>query len=61
MSRGYAFCLVIALLYSAMIGPRKLLCSPFLKVLALIALFVGTCLEFPNQFWASIAHSVANR
>ena len=56
MSRGYAFCLVIALLYSAMIGPRKLLCGPFLKVLALIGLFVGTSLELPNQFWASIAN-----
>ena len=61
MSRGYAFCLVIALLYSAMIGPRKLLYSSLWKVLALMALFAGTCLEFPEQFWANIAHAIANR
>lgn len=56
MSRGYAFCLVLALLYSAMIGPRKLLCGTVLKVLALVGLFIGICLEFPDQFWASLAN-----
>jgi len=54
MSRGYAFCLVLALLYSATIGPRKLFCGPLLKVLALIALFTGIAIELPNPFWAMV-------
>lgn len=52
MSRGYAFCLVLALLYSALIGPRKLKYGSVLKMIALVGLFLGVSLELPNQFWA---------
>jgi len=48
MSRGYAFCLVLALLFSATIGPRKLYCANTLKVLAIIGLFGGLFLELPS-------------
>ena len=54
MSRGYAFCLVLALLYSAAIGPRKLSWAPLLKVLALLGLFTGIMIELPSPFWAMV-------
>jgi len=54
ISRGFAFCLVLALLYSATVGPRKLYYGSILKVFALISLFVGISLELPNSFWSMV-------
>jgi len=48
MSRGFAFCLVLALLYSATVGPRKLQYASLFKVVAILGLFTGIFLELPN-------------
>lgn len=54
ISRGYAFCIVLALLFSATVGPRKLYYGSSMKALAIMGLFIGICLELPHQFWSMV-------
>ena len=55
ISRGYAVVLILGLVYSATIGPRQLYCGQFFKIIAIVGLIVGTCLELPQSFWESLA------
>ena len=41
ISRGYAFCLIIALMYGTIFGPRKLARGTLVSTLAILALFCG--------------------
>merc|ERR1712156_646212 len=55
ISRGYALVLILGLVYSATIGPRQLYCGSFFKVIAILGLIAGACLELPQSFWESLA------
>ena len=57
ISRGYAFLLVFALLYSALIGPRKLYHGYTLRFLAVLFLIVGVALDVPKTVWNGLSLS----
>ena len=48
VSRGYAFCLVLALIYGAILGPRKLSRSSLVPTFALLALFCGIGMQLKD-------------
>ena len=55
ISRGYAIFLVLALVYSAIIGPRKLNHGYTLKFFAVFFLIVGAALDVPKTVWNGLA------
>ena len=60
ISRGYAALLILSLIYSAIIGPRKLYYGYSLKLLAVFFLVTGIALDVPNSVWQSFGSRQMN-
>ena len=60
ISRGYAALLILSLIYSAIIGPRKLYYGYSLKLLAVFFLVTGIALDVPKSVWQSLGSRQMN-
>ena len=60
ISRGYAALLILSLIYSAIIGPRKLYYGYSLKLLAIFFLIIGIALDVPKSVWQSLGSRQMN-